>query len=196
MTIDRDIAQAIKNIDGVSKRAVPRANAQALNRVAARVVSRSTKAVSSEVKLPQKNIRKRAEVHRARFNRQYVRIRVRLSPIPLISLPEARKKVMQNRTRYKAALPGRKRGGRFSSMTVARHHKFERVFLQRTRRGKWHILMREGDSPYPINVAQIRLREPLKKSYKAVSVELMRSDFPKELKAALRNQIRIMIVRS
>jgi len=196
MTIDRDIAQAIKNINGVSKRAVPRANAQALNRVAARVVSRSTKAVSSEVKLPQKNIKKRAEVYRARFNRQYVQIRVRLSPVPLISVAEARKKIMQNRTRYKAAMPGRKRGGRFSAMTIGRSNKFDRVFLQQLKNGRWHILQREGAGSYPIDVARVEVKKPFQKAYKSVSVELMRSDFPKELKAALRNQIRIMIVRS
>ncbi|MHU43582.1 hypothetical protein D9I84_13830 [Escherichia coli] len=58
----KGLEQAIENLNSISKTAVPRASAQAVNRVANRAVSRSVAVVSKDTRVPRKLVKQRARV--------------------------------------------------------------------------------------------------------------------------------------
>ena len=68
MTI-KGLEQAISNLNNISKTAVPRASAQAVNRVAGRAISRSSSSVSKETKVPRKLVMQRAKLKKATMPR-------------------------------------------------------------------------------------------------------------------------------
>lgn len=72
----KGLEQAIENLNSISKTAVPRASAQAVNRVANRAVSRSVAVVSKDTRVPRKLVKQRARVKRATVNRPRALIRV------------------------------------------------------------------------------------------------------------------------
>lgn len=61
-SIDRELAVAVKNLSSLQSNAVPKASAMAINRVAARAVSRSVKDTAKAVRIKQKVIRPRASI--------------------------------------------------------------------------------------------------------------------------------------
>ncbi|WP_333892100.1 phage tail protein, partial [Atlantibacter subterraneus] len=61
----KGLEQAIANLESISKTAVPRASSQAVNRVATRAVSRSTRIVSGQTKVPRKLVNQRARLKKA-----------------------------------------------------------------------------------------------------------------------------------
>lgn len=72
----KGLEQAIANLNSISNTAVPRASAQAVNRVATRAVSRSVAVVSKETRVPRKLVKQRARIKRATTKKPRALIRV------------------------------------------------------------------------------------------------------------------------
>ncbi|PCM68807.1 phage tail protein, partial [Enterobacter cloacae] len=57
------------------------------------------------------------------------------------------------------------------------------------------VMRRVGQARYPIDVVKVPLETPLTVAFTAISKRLIESDMPKELSAALKNQLRIHLKR-
>lgn len=177
--------QLINNLNAVSKTAVPRAESQAVNRVAGRAISRSASQVSKETKVPLKLVRGRAKLKKASPNRPIATIHVKRGNLPVINLGPVRLQVSRR---------NRGGGGAGSVLKVGRFS-FPGAFVQRLSNGRWQVLRRTSKSRYPIEVVKIPMAAPLTKAFMEQSQALIKSDMPKELAAALNNQLRLVIKR-
>lgn len=72
----KGLEQAITNLNSISTTAVPRASAQAVNRVATRAVNKSVSVVSKDTRVPRKLVKQRARVRRATVKKPRALIRV------------------------------------------------------------------------------------------------------------------------
>ncbi|EPO5324742.1 phage tail protein, partial [Citrobacter freundii] len=78
----KGLEQAIANLNSISNTAVPRASAQAVNRVATRAVSRSVAVVSKDTRVPRKLVKQRARIKRATAKKPMAMIRVNRGNLP------------------------------------------------------------------------------------------------------------------
>lgn len=183
MTI-KGLQQAIDNLNSISTTAVPKATSQAVNRVAVRAISRSSRRVASETRITTKLIRERAKIKRASPARPVATIKVNRGNLPAIKLGVARVQLSRRKSlsRAKSVL----KVGRFS---------FPGAFIQRLKNGRWHVMRRTAKARYPIEVVKIPVVTPLTKAYREETTTLLNTDMPKELAAALKNQLRLIIKR-
>lgn len=181
----KGLEQAIDNLNGISKTAVPRASAQAVNRVAGRAVGRSVRVVAKDTRVPQKLVRQRARIRKATSRKPRALIRVNRGNLPAIKLGVA-----------SARLSRRKRDkyGANSVLAVGRF-RFPGAFIQQLKNGRWHILRRTTKSRYPIEVVSIPLAVPLTDAFRQELPKVVDSDMPKELRASLKNQLRLILKR-
>ena len=184
MTI-KGLEQAIANMNSISSTAVPRASAQAVNRVAGRAISRSSSTVSKETKVPRKLVMQRAKLKQATINRPVATIKINRGNIPAIKLGAAQMRVSRRQGNLR---------GQGSVLKIGRFT-FRNAFIQQLANGRWHVLQRSGKSRYPIEVVKIPLTTPLTEAYTAETHRLMQSDMPKEMASALKNQLRLIIKR-
>ena len=143
----KGLEQAITNLNSISTTAVPRASAQAVNRVATRAVNKSVSVVSKDTRVPRKLVKQRARVRRATVKKPRALIRVNRGNLPAIKL------------------------------------------------GRWHVMRRTAKPRYPIEVVSIPLAVPLTTAFKDELPKLMETDMPKELRASLKNQLRLILKR-
>ena len=172
----KGLEQAIDNLNGISKTAVPRASAQAVNRVAGRAVSRSVRVVAKDTRVPQKLVRQRARVRKATSRKPRALIRVNRGNLPAIKLGVASVKLSRRK---------RDKYGVRSVLAVGRF-RFPGAFIQQLKNGRWHILRRTTKSRHPIEVVSIPLALPLTEAFRQELPKLMDSDMPKELRASLK----------
>lgn len=201
--IDKELARAIKNLNSVSKSAVPKASAQAINRVSARVVTHSIRETSKKIAVKQAVIRQRVKRVRARASSPVSYIRIRRGNIPAISIGAARTQIKQKRGEFLTSRAQRNGRGRFTKREYAGFtsirvgkHVFENAFLQKMSNGRWQIMQRTSDARYPIKVVSIPLKMPITQAFQLLGARLLDSDLPKELRAALKQQLRLIIERS
>ena len=185
MSAINGLEQAIANLNSISKTAVPRASAQAVNRVAGRAVSRSVRTVATDTKVPRKLVNQRARLKKATVSKPRATIRVNRGNLPAIKLGVASVR-LSRRKRDKQGANSVLRIGPFS---------FPGGFIQQLKNGRWHVLRRTTKSRYPVEVVSIPLAAPLTEAFKAETNRLMQSDMPKELSAALKNQLRLVLIR-
>lgn len=166
-------------LNSLSRTAVPRASAQAVNRVASRAVSRSTARVSRKTKVPRRLVRGRVRLVKASMNSPKATLRVRRNNLPAIALG-------------KASL--RKPRGKSAVLKIG-PFTFPGAFIQQLANGRLHVLRRTEKNRYPIEVVKIPMAIPLTEAYTEEVNRLMETDMPKELSAALNNQMRILYSR-
>ncbi|EPC5388276.1 phage tail protein [Serratia proteamaculans] len=183
----KGIEQAIRNLNTLSKSMVPRATAQSLNRVAGRAISRSTKLVAEDVRVQQKLIRQRARLRRASAEQNPPRatLSINRGNLPAIKLGAAR---MQLSRRVGFV-------GKQGSVLKIGRYTFRNAFIQQLANGRWHVMRRVGRSRYPIEVVKIPLVTPLTKAYQEETRRLLETDMGKEMGYALKNQLRLYLVR-
>lgn len=200
---DKQLTVAVKNLSALDKKAVPRASAMAINRVAKRAISHSVKDASKAVRLQQKIIRRYARVSRkATAKNPEANVRVRRTDIPAIYIGTARTQIRKRRGHYQVQRANRSSDGRyakreisgFTSIKVGKHS-FENAFLQKLKNGKWHIMQRTSDKSYPIKVCAIPINKEITSAFETNSKKLMKTDMPKELSYAIGQQIRLVIRR-
>ncbi|HDR2471470.1 TPA: phage tail protein [Enterobacter soli] len=178
----KGLEQAIENLNSISKTAVPRASAQAVNRVASRAVSRSVAVVSKDTRVPRKLVKQRARVKRATVNKPRALIRVNRGNLPAIKLGTASVRLSRDKKGANSVL----RIGPF---------RFPGGFIQQLKNGRWHVMRRTSKPRYPIEVVSIPLAAPLTSAFKEELPKLMELDMPKELRASLTNQLRLILTR-
>lgn len=173
-----------RNMDQLSKTVVPKASAQAVNRVTSRSVTASVARVAREEKVARKLIRKRVRLRKATAKKPTATMRVFRRDMPAINLGQVR-------TRLGRKGAGSRKGG--SVLTVGRH-KFPGGFVQQLKNGRWHIMARQGKARYPIDVVKIPMNSPLTQAFESETKKLMGSDLPKELAAALKKQFETALI--
>jgi len=202
--IDKEINRAIHNLNSVSKVAVPRASAQAINKVSAKVVRVSVKETAHKIKVPQKVVKPRVKLVKAKAKAKQPTsyIKIRRGNIPAISLGSARTQVRRQKGQYLVSQARRGKNGRYAkrkysgntSIKVGRHI-FPNAFLQKLKNGRWHIMQRTTDKSYPIKVVSIPLSHTITRSFERHSNAMLKREMPVELKRALSHQLRLVITR-
>ncbi|EJI1423087.1 phage tail protein [Vibrio parahaemolyticus] len=200
--IDRELAQAVKNLSALQNSAVPKASAMAINRVATRAVSRSVKDTAKAVRIKQKVIRPRASVKKATGKMPVAYVRVRRFDVPAISIDTARTQIRRKRGQLQISRVNRGRNGRYQKREIAGNtaivvgrHRFDNAFLQKLKNGRWHIMQRTSDARYPIKVCKVPIVNEITKAFKKHSDELIRTDMKKELASAMQQQVRLVVRR-
>ncbi|MFZ6039771.1 phage tail protein [Vibrio natriegens] len=200
--LDRELAQAVKNLSALQTSAVPKASAMAINRVATRAVSRSVKDTAKAVRIKQKVIRPRASVKKATGKMPVAYVRVRRFDVPAISIDTARTQIRRKRGQLQISRVNRGRNGRYQKREIAGNtaivvgrHRFDNAFLQKLKNGRWHIMQRTSDARYPIKVCKVPIVNEITKAFKKHSDELIRTDMKKELASAMQQQVRLVIRR-
>ena len=181
----KGLEQAMANLNSISSTAVPRASAQAVNRVASRAVSRSVAVVSKDTRVPRKLVKQRARIRRATTKKPRALIRVNRGNLPAIKLGTASVR-LSRRKRDKKGANSELRIGPF---------RFPGGFIQQLKNGRWHVMRRTSKPRYPIEVVSIPLATPLTNAFRDALPKLMESDMPKELRASLKNQLRLILKR-
>lgn len=179
----RGLEQAIQNLESISKTAVPRASAQAVNRIASRAVSRSVRTVAAADKLPLKLIKQRARVKKATVRKPVATIRVNRGNLPAIKLGTASVRLSRSKKDARGA----------SSILRIGKYSFPGAFIQQLANGRWHVLRRTTKNRYPIEVVSIPLAAPLTDAFGSEVRALHESDLSKEMAAALKNQLRLIL---
>lgn len=182
------LKQAINNLNKLGTSLVPKATAQAVNRVARRVITRSTHLAAKETGVSQKLIRQRVRIRFATssHNSPTARLIINRGNLPAINLGTARLQLSRrnNLTSRKGSVL---KIGRFT---------FRHAFIQRLANGRWHVMQRTGHGRYPLQVVKIPLSAPLTKAYQEETHHLVEADLPRELVAALRQQVRLYLNRT
>lgn len=181
----KGLEQAIANLNSISKTAVPRASSQAVNRIAVRAAGRSSTVVSRNTRVPRKLVMQRSKVKKANVNNPVATLRVNRGDLPAIKLGVARVQLSRR--------PGRNHGA--GSILKIGRFTFPHAFIQRLANGRWHVMRRTSKARYPLEVVKIPMSAPLTTAFRDEVPKLMQSDMPKEMAAALRNQLRIIIRR-
>ena len=181
----KGLEQAMANLNSISTTAVPRASAQAVNRVATRAVSRSVAVVSKDTRVPRKLVKQRARIKRATTKKPRALIRVNRGNLPAIKLGTASVR-LSRRKRDKKGANSELRIGPF---------RFPGGFIQQLKNGRWHVMRRTSKPRYPIEVVSIPLATPLTNAFRDALPKLMESDMPKELRAPRKNQLRLILKR-
>ncbi|MFB9995716.1 phage tail protein [Providencia rustigianii] len=179
----KGIDDAIRNLNVIVDKVTPIATAQAINRVAARAISRSVKQVSKEVRIQQKIIRKRVKFSKAssKHGTPKARVTVNRGNLPAIVLGTAR--VQLSRSRHA--------GNRIGSTLKVGKFTFHNAFIQQLNNGCWHVMQRVGKSRYPIEVVKIPVSKPLTEAFEEHAINVRESDIDKEVRYALNNQLRL-----
>ncbi|WP_165311049.1 phage tail protein [Vibrio ziniensis] len=201
-TIDRQLTFAVKNLSGLQTKAVPKASAMAINRIATRAVVHSIKDAAKAVKVKQKVLRPRATINKASAARPVAYVRVRRNELPAISIDTARTQVKRKKGKMQISRSVRGEGGRYvkrelsgnTSIVVGRH-KFKDAFIQQLKNGRWHIMQRTSDRRYPIEVCKVPVSNEITTAFERNSSRLMKTDMPKELVSAMQQQVRLVIRR-
>ncbi|EJD6402230.1 phage tail protein [Providencia rettgeri] len=175
--------EAVRNLGIIVDKVTPIATAQAINRIAARAVSRSVKQVSKEVKIQQKIIRKRVRLKKASVKQgtPKARITVNRGNLPAIVLGTARVQLSRRRGVDK----------RHGSVLKVGKFTFKGAFIQQLKNGKWHVMQRLSLSRYPIDVVKIPVSKPLTEAFEEHAIKVREEDMSKEMQYALNNQLRL-----
>ncbi len=189
----RTISTQISCRRGVSRMIVPDATAKALNRVAGRTITQGSRKVAKEATvddnrkkgLPVRLVRQRSRLRRARHDRLIASIKINRGNLPAIKLGTARVRL----SRRKGAKHGQ------GSVLKVGPYTFRNAFIQQLANGRWQVMRRVGRARYPIDVVKVPLDAPLTEAFTTLSKSLIQSDMPKELSAALKNQLRIHLKR-
>ena len=99
MPIKQDLDKALANLNLLPTKLVPKASAQAVNRVAAGASSRAIRltAKDSRVQVPAKLLRPRVKIFKASQHKPSATIRVRRRPIPLIKVGAVQQRLVRYR---------------------------------------------------------------------------------------------------
>lgn len=190
----KGLERAIQNLNSLSRLIVPDATAKALNRVAGRTITQGSRKVAKEARvddnrktgLPVRLVRQRSRLRKARHDRPVASIKINRGNLPAIKLGTARVRL------------SRKKGARNGAGSVLKigPYTFRNAFIQQLANGRWHVMRRvDGKNRYPIDVVKVPLVAPLTEAFTTLSKSLIQSDMPKELSAALKNQLRIHLKR-
>lgn len=189
--LEQSVANAVANLERVSKTAVPKASAMAVNRVGKRAVSLSVRDTAKQVAVPAKRIRERTKLYSATASNPVATIRVRRGSIPLILVGTAKETKTGVRVGRHSVVGGFIADGSKGKGRYQRHRGYGPTQLR-----SQQVLRRTGKGRYPLEVVKIPLSEPLTTNFNRNTKALLRTDMPKEMRAALSQQLRLVIKKA
>lgn len=199
MAIKQDLDKALGNLSLLPAKLVPKASAQAVNRVTSRASGRAIRLTAKDerVKVPAKLLRPRVKIFKATAAKPSAVIRVRRRPIPLIKVGAVQQRIIRYRN---TAFTG------IGDMQVGRHRvpggfvaDGSKGFGQYRRGGgyastalrSWQILRRVGKGRHALEVMRIPLVTPITEHYERESKLSMARDMPREMGQALLRQLQL-----
>ncbi|WP_303845716.1 phage tail protein [Aeromonas sobria] len=201
MSIKLDLEKAVANLNLLPAKLVPKASAQAVNRVSSRASARAIRltAKDARVRVPAKLLRPRVKIFKATAQSPNAVIRVRRRPIPLIKVAAVQQRIIRYRN---TAFTG------IGDMQVGRHRVAggfvadgSKGFGQYRRGGgyadtslrSWQILRRVGKGRHALEVMRIPLVTPITEHYEREAKAAMSRDMPREMQQALLRQLQLAI---
>ena len=185
-SLDRDVQKLAKKLGAISKSAIPKADAAALKKTAARIKTQVVKDVSSEVQVQQKHIRKRlyTKIKVTKYFRRG-RITAYRRNIPAISLGVATSFVKSVRGQRLISQASRDSKGRFTrrkfagntSIKVGRNT-YHDAFINQVKSGSWQIMRRKTAKRYPVEVIAVKIAPAVDRSLPRHSREIMKVKYP------------------
>ena len=196
-TLQRDIAKLSRKLGNISKTAIPKADAVALNQTANRIKTQVIKTVASENQIQQKYIRKRV-YSRIRISKDYRQgtITAYRRDVPAISLGIATSMVKKAKGRRLISAAGRNVKGRFTKREFAGNtaikvgrNTYQNAFVNRAR-GSWQIMRRLGKKAYPIEVIKVKISDSVDRCLPQFSRNMMKNAYPSLLQYELQRRLK------
>ena len=191
-SLDRDIKKLARKLSDISKSAIPKADAAALKKTAARIKTRVVKDVASETQIQQKHIRKRV-YSRVKITKDFRQgtITAYRRDIPAISLGVATSLIKSVKGQRLISQSNRDRKGRFTkrefagntSIKVGRRT-YNDAFINLVN-GKWQIMRRKTAKRYPVEVITVKIAPAVDRFLPSRSREIMKAKYPDLLKHEL-----------
>lgn len=183
VTIDQQIADLTQKLDSIKSVEVPRAAASALNKTAQAARTRTVRGIAKSIKVPQKHVRKRVYLGKARSQKLKSRIRTYYRGIALIDLKPT----------------DRGRGGwktRRGQGVKAGSHVYSDAFVAMGRHSKKHVFRRTGKTSmvdrkgsksgsykyHHVEVVRIGLRRHVDVIAPKAAKRELQQNFPKRLR--------------
>lgn len=191
-SLDRDIKKLARKLSDISKSAIPKADAAALKKTAARIKTRVVKDVARETQIQQKHIRKRV-YSRVKITKDFRQgtITAYRRDIPAISLGVATSLVKSVKGQRLISQSGRDRKGRFTKREFAGNtsikvgkNTYQNAFINQTR-GSWQIMRRLTSKAYPIEIIKVKIAPAVDRCLPGYSREMMKGKYPDLLKHEL-----------
>ncbi|MGL6475254.1 phage tail protein [Aeromonas hydrophila] len=104
MSIKLDLDKALNNLSMLPEKLIPKASAQAVNRISTRASARAIRLTAKDerVRVPAKQLRPRVKIFKATEGNPSAVIRVRRRPIPMIRLGPVQQRLTRRGGRYQA----------------------------------------------------------------------------------------------
>ncbi|CAD5637415.1 Minor tail protein Z [Escherichia coli] len=203
----KGLAQAMKNLDAINRRAVPRAAATTLNRVAASVIAKTASSVARELAVPRRLIRERIRLNRASADRVYAKVIINTGNLPAIKLGNARVRLSRSKRRKKGQRSAMKGGG---SVLIVGKMRLPNAFITRLENGRWHVMQRmpwassstgvdrkgrPARYRLPIEVVKIPTARSLAETFERERERMYREKLPEQMMKAMTQQLRLVMKR-
>ncbi|EEZ0855763.1 phage tail protein [Escherichia coli] len=203
----KGLAQAMKNLDAIDRRAVPRAAATTLNRVAESIIAKTASSVARELAVPRRLIRERIRLQRASADRVYAKVIINTGNLPAIKLGTASVLLSRRKRRKKGERSVTKGGG---SVLIVGKRRIPDAFITRLANGRWHVMQRMpwassstgADSKgrpkrhhLPIEVVKIPTAGPLAETFERERDRMYREKLPAQMMKAMTHQLRLVLKR-
>ncbi|ELO5963116.1 phage tail protein [Escherichia coli] len=203
----KGLAQAMKNLDAINRRAVLRAAATTLNRVAASVIAKTASSVARELAVPRRLIRERVRLQQASADRVYAKVIINTGNLPAIKLGNARVRLSRSKRRKKGQRSAMKGGG---SVLIVGKMRLPNAFITRLENGRWHVMQRmpwassstgvdrkgrPARYRLPIDVVKIPTARPLAETFERERERMYREKLPEQMMKAMTQQLRLVMKR-
>ncbi|HBB6657650.1 TPA: phage tail protein [Salmonella enterica] len=187
----KGLTQAMKNLDSLDRRAVPRASATAVNRVTESIIAKTASQVAKELAVPRRLIRERIRLLRATADRIRAKVIINTGNLPAIKLGDARMRLSRRKRRRKGERSSLKGGG---SVLIVGKRRFPGAFITRLENGRWHVMQRvDGKNRYPIDVVKIPTAGPLEVTFAREQKRMYREKLPEQLQKAMKYQLHLLL---
>lgn len=199
MSIKLDLEKAVANLNLLPAKLVPKASAQAVNRVSTRASGRAIRLTAKDerVRVPAKLLRPRVKIFKATEANPSAVIRVRRRPIPMIRLGPVQQRLTRRGGRYQAGdmQVGRHRvpGGFIADGSQGFGEYRRGGGYASTKLRSWQILRRVGKGRHALEVMRIPIVTPITEHYERESKAAMARDMPREMQQALLRQLKLAI---
>lgn len=199
MSIKLDLDKALNNLSMLPEKLMPKASAQAVNRISTRASGRAIRLTAKDerVRVPAKLLRPRVKIFKATEANPSAVIRVRRRPIPMIRLGPVQQRLTRRGGRYQAGdmQVGRHRvpGGFIADGSQGFGEYRRGGGYASTKLRSWQILRRVGKGRHALEVMRIPIVTPITEHYERESKAAMARDMPREMQQALLRQLKLAI---
>ena len=150
----------------------------ALNKTASRIKSRVVKAVSGDVRVTQKHIRKRVYIRKSTAKTMMAKVTAYRRDIPVISMGIANTRLTRKGSVVR--IDGKSYAGAFIADGSAGYGRYIRGRgYQNTTLKSFQVLRRTGNSRYPIEVVKVIISPSVDRHTPKIAREQMQTEYPR-----------------